>query len=260
MRREITVEKAFEIIKRVAERTGGIIEPCLVEELCHYADQGAIQSFCQINEIKIADEKKRTDYNVTHSKEMVLALQVRRDVEGAYDQLSKIYEKNIKCLARRRCNAYLEYEDAVQEIQLTILELLKSGRIKLDVCRSIMGAIYKQTKLNLHDAYNEKYRPIRINHNITNEERNKYDYQVGSLDDESNLGGQEKSSPENVEDTAILNSIVEALPEQDRFILEQIVMQRKTQKEVAEELGCTQVNVSKKLKRILSTLRTELTV
>lgn len=96
MIKTITEEIAFGIIERVSERTGGIIEKCLVNELCHYIDHSTLLHFCEKNHIVIATEDKRMNFEISHSEEAVLILKIKKDDEQAkqtFILLTEMYKK-----------------------------------------------------------------------------------------------------------------------------------------------------------------------
>ncbi len=64
-----------------------------------------------------------------------------------------------------------------------------------------------------------------------------------------------ESHEERVSDRLALYQVLEALPEKDRCLLEYRYFQRKTQVETARYLGISQVQVSRREKKLLSKLR-----
>ncbi len=64
-----------------------------------------------------------------------------------------------------------------------------------------------------------------------------------------------ESHEEQVSDRLALHQVLDALPEKDRHLLEYRYFQRKTQVETAKQLGISQVQVSRREKKLLMQLR-----
>jgi RNA polymerase sigma-B factor len=83
------------------------------------------------------------------------------------------------------------------------------------------------------------------------------------VDGETTLGallGEEDRSRDMVEARVMLAPVVQALGERDRRILMLRFFRGWTQQEIAEDIGVTQMQVSRLLARILNEMRDELAV
>ena len=75
----------------------------------------------------------------------------------------------------------------------------------------------------------------------------------------ADLLGEEDSSQPAAEARVTLAPVVSKLKERDRRILYMRFFEERTQQEIADDIGVTQMQVSRLLSRIMRDLRTELT-
>lgn len=283
----LTEKRVYQIIERVAERTNGIIEPCLIDELSKCLDEEVILDFCFENKIIIDTEEPRANkgkikYNISHSREMMLWLQCKNDdpryetqKNEAINQLLMMYQPKCDAAMHQlfKGNKWIEVEDACQIAWTACWKILINDRFPLHTAGSLDNLMLYQIKKVTMNIYKDTY-VDGINHHTPKDKITdqivKYVEYLDECDYESNPYSAVKNDNDivtekqtkngyhesDVENNAILWTVIDSLPSDDRDIL---MMSSKgiTQEEIAKMKGCSQVSIHKRLKKIAEQLQEE---
>lgn len=285
-----TKKRVQQIIERVSERTNGIIEPCLIDELSRYLEEEDILTFCTENHITIGKEEKRIDKDkkgnvyvndniISHSQEMVFWLQIQNENttkekrKQVTNELFKIYKPQCDRIARKMRNGRMSQDDAEGEAYLAFIEIVSKNKFRLHDSDSLYGLMVHKIEKRISNAYPDKY-VDGVTHHVPAAQRNEkaiqYISYIDECDYETNPHDTAKNNDDivtekqtkngyhdsDIERDAILGVAIDNLPENDRDIL-LMYLKGITHDEIAKIKGCTRQNITKRIKNITEQLREE---